>query len=100
MLKEILTIIINFLTIVGWVALIRMFWIVPDRINGLNEALKEVYNGVVLLLWKQGLLKPLEEDKVIDPKTGKVSLIFNVKLLKKLDAQWEEKEKKGEKKSA
>jgi len=94
MLKEILATIIQLLVIFGWIVIIRLFWKLPDKIDDLNSVLKEVYSGVVLLLWRFGFLKPTKKGKIIDPKTERLSLTFNIEFLKKLDAHWEEKNRK------
>ena len=99
MIKDIFSIIISLLTIVGWLVIIRLVWILPNKIDELNERLREMYSGIALLLWRFGFLKPLKKGKIINEKTDKIKLVFSTRFLKALDIHWENKDKVKEKKS-
>jgi hypothetical protein len=92
-ITEVLSIILRVLAIIGWVLILFDWWKLKKTVERLTEQTKGMYNGITLIMFALGLLKPEKKGKKIDPKTGIISLTFNVELLQKIDIRNAEKEK-------
>ncbi len=75
---NIATTIVLILIMLDWYRLQRMT-------RKLERDVDQMYQGIILILYVHGILKPKNKGKVLDTKNKKVSLEFNIELLKRVD---------------